>query len=153
MKNRIREKFYDEDGSFKPLTSSDGNTDKELAYLRNTYMEAERDYFILLLSDKSLREFFGKQLEKDSTYLLLMAQSIQEKIENGEVETPEEREQMKAMSPSERDKFHMKKLEKAEGLMCLLFAAARDKVKMKELYLSIDDILEKKESERKSISL
>ena len=116
-------------------------------------MESERDYFILLLSDKSLREFFGKQLEEDSTHLLMLAQSIQEKIENGEIETSEEREQMKAMSPSERDEFHMKKLEKAEGLMCLLFAAARDKVKMKELYLSIDDILEKKESERKSISL
>ena len=30
--------FYDEDGTFRPLTSSDGNIDGELSRLRNTYM-------------------------------------------------------------------------------------------------------------------
>ena len=49
------------------------------------------------------------------------------------VETLEELEQMKNMSPEERDSFHMRKLEHAEGLMCLYFAAARDKALIREL--------------------
>ncbi len=147
---KIGETFYDEDGSFRPLTSSFGNSDGELAYLRNTFMESEREYFIYLLSDETIREFFGEQLKEDSSYLLKVAQSIQQSIEYGEVETPEEREQMKAMSPEERDQFHMRKLSRAEGLMCLLFAAARDKAKLLELYLSISD---SKKEEKKSMGL
>ena len=40
---------------------------------------------------------------------------------------------MESMSPEEKDAYHLLKLERAEGLMCLLFAAARDKAKILEL--------------------
>ena len=40
---------------------------------------------------------------------------------------------MKFMNPEEREKYHLMLLEQAEALMCLLFAAARDKVLIKTL--------------------
>jgi hypothetical protein len=64
---------------------------------------------------------------------------IQTLLETGELETLEELEQMNDMTPEERDVFHMKKLEHAEGLMCLYFAAARDKVLMKVLIRTRND--------------
>ena len=68
-----------------------------------------------------------------SDALFASAVSIQEKLETGMLESKEELEMMKMMSPQKREARHMKNLEEAEGLMCLLFAAARDKVKIKEL--------------------
>lgn len=125
--------MYNEDGSFKPLTASYGNTSGELAHYRNTYMEAERDYFEQLLSVESIRDEFSKYMQCGSYALLEEAIKIQTLLETGNLETLEELEQMQSMSPEERDNFHMRKLEQAEGLMCLYFAAARDKALILEL--------------------
>ncbi len=118
---------------FMPLTGGKGNTNGELAHLRNTYMEAERDYFEYLLTDEILRDSFLELIERDSEDLFKRATELQEQLETGELESAEEREMMEQMTPEERDAFHMQKLEQAEGLMCLLFAAARDRVKTLDL--------------------
>lgn len=125
--------MYNEDGSFKPLTASYGNTSGELAHYRNTYMEAEREYFEQLLSVESIRDEFSKFMNCGSYALLDEAIKLQTMLEYGNLETLEELEKMKSMTPEERDNFHMKKLEHAEGLMCLYFAAARDKALILEL--------------------
>ena len=125
--------FYDSENNFMPLTDSDGNINGKLSNLRNTYMEAERQYFSELLSYDSIRERFMMFLDYSSDALFASAVSIQEKLETGMLESKEELEMMKMMSPQKREARHMKNLEEAEGLMCLLFAAARDKVKIKEL--------------------
>lgn len=125
--------MYNEDGSFKPLTASYGNTSGELAHLRNTYMEAEREYFEQLLSVESIRDEFSKYMNCGSYALLDEAIKLQTMLEYGNLETLEELEQMKSMTPEERDNFHTQKLEHAEGLMCLYFAAARDKALILEL--------------------
>ena len=131
--------FYNEDGTFIPQTDNHGNIDGELAYLRNTYMESEKKYFEHLLTIDSIRKRFFECFDKDSNALLIQAKKIQEQLEIGNVETKEELEQMKLMTPEELDKFHMYKLECAEGLMCLLFAAARDKVRILELVKEYDE--------------
>ena len=125
--------MYNEDGTFKPLQGSHGNIYEGVAHLRNTYMESEREYFEYLLSIESLRNEFLKYLDCNSDELFNTAMRIQEKIEYGMLESPQELEQMKLMSPEEKDNYHIRKLESAEGLMCLLLAAIRDKVKILEL--------------------
>ncbi len=128
--------MYEEDGSFKPLTASHGNINGSLAHLRNTYMEAERNYFEELLSRDKVRETFFQYIDCDSDVLFDEAMKIQERLETGQLETVEELEKMRMMGSEERDNFHMQKLENAEGLMCLLLAATRDKVLVKELSLT-----------------
>ena len=125
--------MYDTNGNFVPLTASHGNINSELSLLRNTYMEAERDYFEHLLTNDVIRNKFEKLLQYDSPNYINFALQLQENLENGTLETREELEMMRTMTPSERDNFHMKKLEEAEALMCLLLAAVRDKVKILEL--------------------
>ena len=129
--------MYNENGSFKPLLVRYGNVDGELSELRNIYMEAEREYFEKLLEDEMIRNYF---IELSENYhcenLIREAMIIQEKLEAGTLETQEELELMKQMNPEEREKFHLDKLSKAEGLMCLLLAAARDKAKILELVRS-----------------
>ena len=126
--------LYNEDGTFKPMTASHGNISGELANLRNTYLEAERDYFEHLLVDNDFRIFFKKMIDEyDSEALFNIAMGYMEKLESGEIETEEEKQLMKSMSPELRDSFHMYKLENIEGLICLLLAAARDKVRIHEL--------------------
>ena len=127
--------MYNEDGSFKPLTGNSGNIDGELAELRNTYMESEKKYFEHLLSDPEIYVHFTSLLNENSDELFRYAVNFQQSLEYGNLETPEELAKMENMSPEERDKYHMSKLEKAEGFMCLLFAAARDKVRIRELVL------------------
>ena len=119
--------MYYEDGSFKPLTASYGNISGDVETYRNTYMEAEREYFIKLLEDPEIREEFESYENYTSDELFYYAMDIQRKLEYGELETPEEIKLMASMPLEEADKYHMRKLEQAEGMMCLLFAAARDK--------------------------
>lgn len=128
--------FYNADGSFKPQTASHGNISGSLAHLRNTYMQAERDYFEHLLAIDEVRDEFFQYMNYDSDALFEAAIKIQEKIETGQLETSKELEKMKSMQQEERDNFHMQKLEQAEGLMCLLYAATRDKALIKELVLT-----------------
>lgn len=126
--------MYNDDGTFKPLSANYGNVNGELANLRNTYMESEKEYFEKLLEDESIRNYFVSISENiNGEVLIKEAMNIQEKLETGNLETPEERSLMQQMSSSEREMFHLKKLEKAEGIMCILFAAARDKEKILEL--------------------
>lgn len=125
--------MYNEDGSFKPLTASYGNVSGKLAHYRNTYMEAERDYFEQLLAVESIRDKFSEFMNYSSDELFEEAMRTQMLLETGNLETQEELEQMKSMTPEEREAFHMKKLEHAEGLMCLCYAAARDKALILEL--------------------
>ena len=141
--------LYHGDGTFKPLTDNYGNTDGKLSHLRNTYMESEKEYFEQLLSNKSILNTFKELLNHSTDYLFAYAIKLQEKLEYGTLETPEEKEKMESMSPEERDNFHMKKLEETEGLICLLFAATRDKVKILELVRDLPDVqLEEKSSAR-----
>ena len=125
--------FYDTSGEFTPKTASHGNVSGDLAYLRNTYMEAEREYFETLLAVPEIREKFIEYLDYSSDYLFAEATRIQDKLESGTLETEEDIERIKSMSGEEKDLYHLRKLEYAEGLMCLLFAAARDKVLIKTL--------------------
>ena len=127
--------MYNEDGSFIPLTGNNGNIDGELSDLRNTYLESEKKYFEHLLSDPDIFVQFKSLLDESADALFDYAVKFQQSLENGELETPEDLAKMANMSPEERDQFHMNKLIKAEGFMCLLFAAARDKVRIKELIL------------------
>ena len=127
--------MYYEDGEFKPLTASHGNINGKLAHLRNTYMTAEREYFEELLKDDKLYEKFETYLNYSADELFDCATTLHEKLEYGEIETPEELEQMKKMTPEERDEYHLRNLEAAEGLMCLLYAAARDKALILEYVL------------------
>jgi len=125
--------MYNEDGTFKPLTASHGNISGELAHLRNTYMEAERDYFEHLLAIESIRNQFLELVDEHADNLFDRAIKIQEQLEYGNLETNEEKTAMQSMSKEAREAYHMEKLARAEGLMCLLFAAARDKALILEL--------------------
>ncbi len=71
----------------------------------------------------------------ESDSLFEDAIEIYKKIESGELESEDDKIKMASMSSTDRDNFHMKKLEQAEGLMCLLLAAARDKARILELVL------------------
>mgnify|MGYP007070217534 CR=1 FL=1 len=121
--------LFESDGSFIPFTANHGNVDGEIAEYRNIYMEAERNYFEKLLSVPHIKETFKKLvIDNDSNDdLFQFAFSLQEAIENGNLETPEELKNMESMSSADRDNYHMKKLEEAEALMCIAFAAIRDK--------------------------
>ena len=133
IEERIDELFYDENGNFIPLTASHGNIRGKLAFLRNTFLEAEREYLIYLLSDEHFRSRFNEYLGYSSDELFRTAMKLQSRLEYGELETEEEKNMMANMTPEERDNYHMEKLEKAEGIICLLLAAAKDKVLVKEL--------------------
>lgn len=138
--DNAEEVFYNEDGAFTPLTDSSlGNTDKELAYARNTFMESEKERFLKLLKNEKVLSTFLKLLDLDSEHLLREAQELQDKLEYGEIETHEEKEMMKLMTPEEREAFHLKKLTQVEGLLILLNGAARDKALLLELVKSLDE--------------
>ena len=111
--------MYNEDGTFRPFLGHHGNISGEIADYRNTYMEAEKDFFSALLSDEQIRNYIRDLLENGSTDdLFYQATVIQEALENGRLESPEEQNQMnEIMSPEEREQFHLNKLIYAEGLM------------------------------------
>ena len=134
--------MYDSEGNFIPITASHGNMDGSLAHLRNTYMESEKLYFEQLLTDPAISREFRRLINERSDDLFECAMEIQKRLEYGELETQEEKVRMQTMTPEERDAYHMQKLSKAEGLMCLLYAAAKDRVKTlnKELILEKFDI-------------
>ena len=125
--------MYDENGSFVPFTGSRGNIYADVALVRNTYMDAEKEYFEQLLANDALRKRFYEFMSYNTDVLYETAMKIHDDLENGNLETKEELEQMKLMTPAERDNFHNQKLYEAEGMMCLLLAAIRDKIKILEL--------------------
>ena len=120
--------MYNEDGSFRPFVGHHGNISGDIADYRNTYMEAEREYFSQLLDDDDIREYLKYILYNNSSEQIFEAAlDIQDKLENGCLETEEEKKEMMLMDPEEREQFHFNKLVKAEGTMCLLFASIKDK--------------------------
>jgi len=120
--------MYNEDGSFRPFVGHHGNISAYVADYRNTYMEAEKDYFSLLLSDENTRNYLANLLyTRSSGELFEEALALQEKLENGTLESEEVRMHMQTLTPEGRDDIHLQYLEYAEGMMCLLFAAVRDK--------------------------
>ena len=131
--------FYNENNEFIPLTARNGNTNGNLSHLRNTYLEAEKSYFEKLLEDEEIRNSFYSFINYDSEKLFKYAMEIQYNLETGAIETKEQLEQMKLLTPEQRDMEHIRNLEKAEGLMCLLFAAARDKVDILELVKTLQN--------------
>ncbi len=131
--------FYNENNEFIPLTARNGNTNGNLSHLRNTYLEAEKSYFEKILEDEEIRNSFYSFINYDSEKLFKYAMEIQYNLETGAIETKEQLEQMKLLTPEQRDMEHIRNLEKAEGLMCLLFAAARDKVDILELVKTLQN--------------
>lgn len=131
--------FYDKEGNFTPLTDNHGNTSGDLAHLRDTYMESEREYFECLLAIKEVRDTFISNIGLNSDELFKYGIEWQEKVESGLLEDEHDLKRMEYMTPEEKDAFHMRKLEEAEGMMCLLFAAARDKAKILELVKTYDN--------------
>ena len=128
MEINTSEAMYNEDGTFRPFVGHHGNISGEIADHRNTYMEAEREYFSQLLEDEGVRDYMkGLLVNYNADHIFDEAMAIQEQLEYGQLESREELEKMKSMTPEEREAFHMRRLEQAEGLMCLLFASVRDK--------------------------
>ena len=133
-KNSINlEGIFYEKGHFKPLNSSDGNIDGEIAKLREIYMDAERDYFEYLLSSKKVFEKFELLLDESTGFLCNYALYLQSLIESGCLETEDELISIQSLSIEEREKYHLVKLEQAEALLCLVLAAIKDKAKIKEI--------------------
>ncbi len=126
--------FYDAVGNFIPLDGNHGNADEEVSLKRDVFMTLERDRFEELMADAEIRELFTRLIEeKDANELALSADYLMEQLETGELETYQEKEDMKLMTPEEQDEYHMKKLEKAENLLILLEAAIQDYAKIKIL--------------------
>ena len=138
MNNDFEEFFYNVDGTYKGIGSRHGTDNEHIIRCRDEFMKAEREYFLELLKDEGVRDYFQKLLEEDDEAKFYEATRIQEKIENGELETREELRLMETMTPEERDNYHMRKLELAEGLLCLLFAAIRSKALVKDLVKTYD---------------
>ena len=91
-------------------------------------MEAEKDYFLQLLADERIRNYVAELLYNCSPDNLFdEAMKIQEKLETGNLESEQEKLQMQSMTTKEREQYHFEKLIYAEGIMCLLFGAIRDK--------------------------
>ena len=133
MEERLEENnpgdaMYYDDGSFRPFVGHHGNVSGEVENYRNTYLEAEREYFSRLLEDEEIRDHVRNFLYNYSPDQIFdEAMAIQERLETGQLETPEDIVKMQSMTPEERDSFHLHRLEQAEGMMCILFASVRDK--------------------------
>ena len=131
--------FYKEDGTFQPLVDNYGNTSGKIAHFRDTFMEAERDYFESLLLDQKVRDEFYLMIKILSNEELFdAAMKIYHDLETGNLETSDDKKLMESMSAEEADSFHMHKLEAAESYMCLLLAAIRDKARILELVENIN---------------
>ncbi len=127
--------FYDENGNFKPLTGRIGTLDENKSLLRDTYMEAEKKYFLSLLSNEKTCRMFLDYTEQYADDLFSAAEKVMEKMESGQLETEEELEAMKKMSLEDADALHFRVLERYEAVLTLLLAAARDRVRVKYLAL------------------
>ena len=99
--------FYNENNEFIPLTARNGNTNGNLSHLRNTYLEAEKSYFEKILEDEEIRNSFYSFINYDSEKLFKYAMEIQYNLETGAIETKEQLEQMKLLTPEQRDMEHI----------------------------------------------
>ena len=97
--SKLIKEMYDESGKFIPLTGNSGNISEDLAYLRNIYMEAEKDYFKYILSSEDNLITFQGLLDLPADDLFRHAIRTQQCIESGDLETNEEKIKMQLMSP------------------------------------------------------
>jgi len=138
--------IYFTDGKFVPLTSNDGNVDETVANYRDTFMNAEKGYFIEILGEEKYIEVLNGLLNYTSDELFEAASNIMYAVESSTLGTDEEKKNMKFMKPEEREKYYLGLLTGAEVKLCLIFAAIRDKVKIKELSLGMQPAEESEKS-------
>ena len=72
---------------FVPLTASHGNVDGEIAHLRDTYLNSEREYYVYLLGFDCILERMRELIEYTPDALYKEAIDRINALENGEVET------------------------------------------------------------------
>ena len=109
--------FYTESGEFKPLNDEEGNISEDIAHLRNVFLEAEKDYFLALLSTNV--EYFNELVELPTDLLYAEAQKRIDMIENGQVKE--------------------ENLEYEEGIITFCLAAIRDKALILKLVRRFDN--------------
>ena len=109
--------FYTESGEFKPLNGEEGNISEDIAHLRNVFLEAEKDYFLALLSTNV--EYFNELVELPTDLLYAEAQKRIDMIENGQVKE--------------------ENLEYEEGIITFCLAAIRDKALVLKLVRKFDN--------------
>ena len=147
--------FYDENGNFIPLNDhNNGNMSEEIATLRDTYMQAEREYFEELLSDDGLYAYFLELKNSNVDDLIKKITELHDKLETGELATEKDKELMERMNPEERDNYYNHLLEHTEAILCLTLASVRDlimvktKVKKEEKEERLKKIMEEYEATR-----
>ena len=114
---------------FSPLTSSHGNVNGEIAHLRDTYLDAETDYYIELLKVPEIFNQFVVMIDYPPEALYEDAIKRINAIENGEVE------KFLGQSENVSEEQHMNNIELLEGTAIMLLGAIRDKAMVKELIL------------------
>ena len=95
--------MYNDDGTFRPFVGHHGNVDGEIAYYRDTYMEAEKEYFLFFFAYEKVRKYIAELLYNGSSDDIFdEVIQIQERLESGNLESEQEIIQMKSMIPEER---------------------------------------------------
>lgn len=98
------------------ITPYKGNVDGNIAYLRDVYLSAEREYVTELLKSDGMRELIEQVNSESPDKLFAIAQDIVDKVEMG-------------MIPDEQ-------MERTEKQLTVLLAAIQDKVLSKDLVLT-----------------
>lgn len=106
----------------------DNNTSGRNAELRDTYLEAEREYVLELLKSEEIRKLIKEYNFEDSDKLFEAAQKIMFEVENN-------------LIPYD-------KMEQIEQVLTILLASIKDKVLVKKLELYRDFSEEKEQGGR-----
>lgn len=117
--------FYDENGSFMPLTTNEGNDNEKKAHMRNTYMESEKDFFEEIFGNEKYYNKIINLLNEPVDKLFRRAAILQNELENGNLKMELDPEEIKGKT---KEEIYLTMLEKAEIEICLCYAAARDKI-------------------------
>ena len=123
--------FYNEDGSFKPLNVNEGNTSEKRAYMRNTYMEFEKDFFEEIFGNEKYYNKIIDLLNEPVDKLFRRAALLQYAIETGTLKMELDAFEIKGKT---KEELYLLMLEKAEIEICLCYAAARDKISNSKNY-------------------
>lgn len=108
LNNSMQEAIFD-------ITPYKGNVDGNISHLRDTYLNAEREYVAELLKSESMRDLISEINAETPDKLFAIAQGIFEKVEMG-------------LIPDDQ-------MEKTEQQLIVLLAAIQDKVLLKDLVL------------------
>ena len=142
----MNENMFSENGEFIPQTADHGNISGEVAHLRDTYLSAERDYFLELLRNEEVLEYLKRIVDCPPDVLYEEAIKEMTKLETGQLESEVEMQRMQNMSAKQRDMYHMATLSLSEGKIALLLASIKDKVLIKMLIKTMDENKENEES-------